>query len=174
MKTNLGQTFSLKFIFIWRSHIKISESGNFQTAVKTVCRSYWPKSLHLAISFDAEIEFGIHFVSDSTVTTSLVLMSRTDFENTIFASAFDELSESVNVSLIEFLQFWPNMSHMFSHGPNLICLNLMIYILEVTSNEHVQHRFSNLRCNMASFKCTNNLLTRGCNRFSKTRIWLPD
>ena len=42
----------------------------------------WPfKILHLGISFDAESEFGIHFVSGSMVTTSLVLMSRTDFEN---------------------------------------------------------------------------------------------
>ena len=32
-------------------------------------------------SFNAESEFGIHFVSGLTVTTSLVLMSRTDFEN---------------------------------------------------------------------------------------------
>ena len=33
------------------------------------------------MSFNAESEFGINFVSGSTVTTSLVLMSRTDFEN---------------------------------------------------------------------------------------------
>ena len=31
-----GGNFSPKFIFIWRSHIKISENGNFQTAVKIV------------------------------------------------------------------------------------------------------------------------------------------
>ena len=43
-----------------------------------------PKILHLGISFDAESEFGIHFVSGSMVTTSLVLMSRTDFENGSF------------------------------------------------------------------------------------------
>ena len=29
-----GENFSPKFIFIWRSHTKISENGNFQTAVK--------------------------------------------------------------------------------------------------------------------------------------------
>ena len=31
-----GGNFFPKFIFIWRSHIKISENGNFQTAVKIV------------------------------------------------------------------------------------------------------------------------------------------
>ena len=31
-----GGNFSPKFIFIWRSHIKISENCNFQTAVKIV------------------------------------------------------------------------------------------------------------------------------------------
>ena len=37
--------------------------------------------MHLGISFNAESEFGIHFVSGSTVTTSFVLTSKTDFEN---------------------------------------------------------------------------------------------
>ena len=73
-----GGNFSPKFIFIWRSHIKISENGNFQTAVKKSL-AYRPKILHLGISFDAESEFGIHFVSGSTVATSFVLMLRTDF-----------------------------------------------------------------------------------------------
>ena len=31
-----GGNFFPKFIFIWRSHIKISENGNFQTAVEIV------------------------------------------------------------------------------------------------------------------------------------------
>ena len=79
MKTNLGD----KFIFIWRSHIKISENSNFQTAVQIVWQVVLPKILHLGIRFGAEPESGIHFVSGSTVTTSLVLMSRTDFENWI-------------------------------------------------------------------------------------------
>ena len=35
MKTNLGKL-PPKFIFIWRSHVKILENGNFQTAVKIV------------------------------------------------------------------------------------------------------------------------------------------
>ena len=74
-----GETFPPKFIFIWRSHIKILENSNFQTAVKIVWQVLLTQNF---ASFDAESEFGIHFVSDSTVTTSLVLMSRTDFENT--------------------------------------------------------------------------------------------
>ena len=41
------------------------------------------KILHLGTNFNAESEFGIHFVSGLTVTTSLVLMSRTDFENSV-------------------------------------------------------------------------------------------
>ena len=76
-----GGNFSRKFIFIWRSHIKISENGNFQTAVKIVCQVVLTQNLHLGISLDAESEFGINFVSGSTFTTGLVLMSRTDFEN---------------------------------------------------------------------------------------------
>ena len=76
MKTNLWEA-SPKFIFIWRSHIKISENDNFQTAMKIVRQ----QNLQEGISFHAESEFGIHFVSGSKVTTSLVLMSRTDFEN---------------------------------------------------------------------------------------------
>ena len=78
-----GGNFSPKFIFIWRSHIKIRENSNFQTAVKIVWQVALPKILHLGISCDAESEFGIHFVSGSTVTTSFVLMSRTDFENRV-------------------------------------------------------------------------------------------
>ena len=31
-----GRNFSPKFIFIWRSHVKILENGNFQTAVKII------------------------------------------------------------------------------------------------------------------------------------------
>ena len=45
------------------------------------CVSYWAKILHSGVSFNAESEFGIHFVLGSTVTTYLVLMSRTDFED---------------------------------------------------------------------------------------------
>ena len=37
--------------------------------------------MHLGICSDAESEFGIHFVSGSTVNTSLVLMSRTDVKD---------------------------------------------------------------------------------------------
>ena len=33
------------------------------------------------MTLDAASEFDIHFVQSPTVTTSLVLMSRTDFEN---------------------------------------------------------------------------------------------
>ena len=74
--------FSPKFIFLWRSHIKISENGSLQTAVKVVRQVVLTQNFaSRLISFDAESEFGIHFVSGSTVTTSLVLMSRTDFEN---------------------------------------------------------------------------------------------
>ena len=84
MKTNLGETFSNNFIFIWRSqsHIKISENGNFQTAANIVWQVVSAQNLHLGTSYNAQSEFGIHFVSGSMVTTSLVLMSRTDFENT--------------------------------------------------------------------------------------------
>ena len=31
-----GGNFPPKFIFIWRNHVKISENGNFETAVKIV------------------------------------------------------------------------------------------------------------------------------------------
>ena len=44
---------------------------------------------------------------------------------------------------------------------------LMAYISKATRNWHVQHWFSYCRRNVASFKCKNNFLTRGCNRYSK-------
>ena len=41
------------------------------------------------MKFDAESEFGIHFVPSSTVATNFVLMSRTDFENKLQESFRD-------------------------------------------------------------------------------------
>ena len=81
MKTNLESPRPIHFI--WRSHIKISENGNFQTAVKIVWQVILTQNFALGIGFDAESESGIHFVSGSTVTTSLILMPRTDFENNV-------------------------------------------------------------------------------------------
>ena len=74
MKTNLEEL-PPKFIFIWRSHIKMSVNGNFQTAVKII----W----QVVLTWNFAFEFGIHFVSGSTVATGLILMLRTDFENII-------------------------------------------------------------------------------------------
>ena len=50
----------------------------FDAARRTSLTMEGVYALWLAAS---ESEFGIHFVSGSTVTRSLVLMSRTDFEN---------------------------------------------------------------------------------------------
>ena len=60
---------------------KILENGNFQTAVKIVWQVMLTQNFAFRLSFDAESEFVIHFVSGSAVTTSIVLMSITDFEN---------------------------------------------------------------------------------------------
>ena len=42
----------------------------------------------LGISFHAESEFGIHFVSGSTVTARVILMLRTDIENEVHVNDF--------------------------------------------------------------------------------------
>ena len=81
MKTSLGETLFLRVHFYMEKPYKNFGKGNFQTAVKIVWQVVLTQILHLGINFDAESEFGIHFVSGSAVTTCLVLMSRTDFEN---------------------------------------------------------------------------------------------
>ena len=55
MKTNLGETFSPKFIFMWRSHIKISENGNFQRAVKIVWQVVLTKNFAFRHKFRCRI-----------------------------------------------------------------------------------------------------------------------
>ena len=44
--------------------------------------------------------------------------------------------------------------------------------LEATTNWHVQHRFSECMCNIASLKCKKNFLTKGCNGSSKIVLQL--
>ena len=60
---------------------------------------------------------------------------------------------------------WATDGFHIAWGP--LAWDLMAYISEATMNWHVQHWFSHSRCNIASFKCKNNFLTRGCNRSSK-------
>ena len=82
MKTNLGETFFLQVHFYMKKPYKNLRKNQFSNSCKNSLAAHIdPKFCILGISFDAESEFGIHFVSGSTVTTSLVLMSRTDFEN---------------------------------------------------------------------------------------------
>ena len=85
-------------------------------------------------------------------------------------STFDALSECVNWFLIGLLQFSPNWSHMASHGLSLLGLNVIAYNSETTRNWQFKHWFSDFRCNIACFKLK--FLARGCNRPSKTSIWL--
>ena len=81
MKTDLRETFSAKFIFMQRSHKKSRKTAILNSCKNSLAGRRLTKNLHLGISFDAKSEFGIQLVSSSTVTTSLVLMSRADFEN---------------------------------------------------------------------------------------------
>ena len=50
-----GGNFSPKFIFIWRSHIKISENGNFQTDVKIVWQVVLTKNFAFRHKFPCRI-----------------------------------------------------------------------------------------------------------------------
>ena len=90
------------------------------------------------------------------------------FDN--FWSAFNALSVRVSWYLVELLQFLPKLNHLVSHGLNPQIL--MAYISKATRNWHVQHWFCHCRCDVSSFKCKNNFLTRGCNRSFKKSIWL--
>ena len=81
-----------------------------------------------------------------------------------FWSAFNAPSVCVSWFLIELLQFLPNLDYVVSHGLNPLGL---IYISKATRNWHIQYWFCHCRRNVASFKCKNNFLTRGCNRSSR-------
>ena len=65
--------------------------------------------------------------------------------------------------LIELLQFLPNMNHIVSHGLSAAGLR-KAYILEATRTWHVQHEFSDCRCDMICFRYKDNFLTSGCNK----------
>ena len=84
-----------------------------------------------------------------------------------FSYTFDALSECVNWYLTGLLQFSPNLSHIVSQGLFSSSLNLMTNVPEASMKWNVQKWFSDARCDIVSFKCTNNFLTRECNRSSK-------
>ena len=86
------------------------------------------------------------------------------FDN--FWLVFNALSVSVNWSL-SFFNFYPIWTAWFHKVWTLLDSNLMAYTSKATRNWHVQHRFSHCRGNVASCKCKNNFLTKGCNRSSK-------
>ena len=63
-----------------------------------------------------------------------------------------------------FTWYKPNGSHGLE---TIMASNLMVFISKAIRNWHVHHRFSHCKCNVASFKCKNNFLTKGCSSSSK-------
>ena len=76
-----GGTLFPQVHFYMEKPYKISENGNFQTAVKIVWQVVLTQNFAFRHKVRCRISIWHHFVSGSAVTTSLVLMSRTDFEN---------------------------------------------------------------------------------------------
>ena len=65
------------------------------------------------------------------------------------------------------------MNHMVSHGLNPLRFRFNgLYFKNYWELARPTLTFL-LQSNVASFKCKNNFLTKGCNRSSKKTIWLP-
>ena len=68
---------------------------------------------------------------------------------------------------MELLKFLTNLSHIDSHALNPFGPDLKAYILEPTGTWHVQHEFSDCRCDTVFIWYNDNFLTRGWNKKPK-------